>query len=228
MNACVTRLRAKLDEVAVAHWSTAQLQQWVFDGAKDAARKSECNRDTYVGIAVPGTQSYALTTSGIKDLIRITRVTYQQVGQTEQFPLDYADFNSYDSMSWATDSRSRPDIYATWGFPPNLTLVLYPAPSDAGNIRIDYYRLPSANVLTDPTQVVELPQGWEDLAIDYAVYQALLQDGDARWQQYKAIYDEHLADLTATAIRFNDQAGMMNVGAGGAVPQWLWDEGWGG
>jgi len=89
-----------------------------------------------------------------------------------------------------------------------------------------YYRLPSDDVLTDPTQEIELPQGWEELAVDYAVYQAMLQDGDDRWQAYKALYDEHLSDLTVTAIRFNDQAGMMNVGANGALPQWLWDEGW--
>lgn len=227
MTALTTRLRAKLDETTAAHWTDAQLQQWIFDGAKDAARKSECNRDSYTQAAVAGTQTYALTASAIKDLVRINRVTYKQVGETEHYPLEYADFNTFDSMSWTTASRSRPMIYGTWGFPPNLSLVLYPAPVDAGTITVYYYRLPNNNVIADPSQNVELPQGWEEIAIDYAVWQALLQDGDDRWQAYKAIYDEHLADLTVTAIRFNDQAGMMNVGATGAVPQWLWDEGWG-
>ena len=227
MTALTTRLRAKLDEVTAAHWLDSQLQQWIYDGAKDACRKSECLRDTYNGLTiVAGTQSYNLTATGIKDLIRIHRVTYKQVGETEHYPLDYADFNSLDSMSWTTANQSRPMLYGTWGFPPNLSIVLYPAPADAGTLTISYYRLPDSSVIATPSNNVELPQGWEEIAVDYAVWQALLQDGDDRWQAYKAIYDEHLADLTITAIRFNDQAGMMNIGATGAVPQWLWDEGW--
>lgn len=227
MTALTTRLRAKLDETTAGHWTDAQLQQWIFDGAKDAARKAECNRDSYAGLTiVAGTQTYALTATGIKDLIRIHRVTYKSVGQTEHYPLDFADFNSYDSMSWATTAQERPVLYSTWGFPPNLSIVLYPAPPDVGTLTIYYYRLPSNAVIADPSQNVELPQGWEELAVDYAVWSALLQDGDDRWQAYKALYDEHLADLTLTAIRFNDQAGMMNVGMGGMQPQWLWDENW--
>lgn len=225
MNALTTRTRAKLDEATTRHWSDAQLQQWIMDGARDACRKAECLRSSYAGVAIAGTQSYTLSAASIKDLIRITRVTYKQVGQTEAYPLDYADFNSYDSMSWTTTQQSRPQMYGTWGFPPNLVLVLYPAPPDTGTIGVDYYRLPAA--IADPAvDVVELPQGWEELAIDYATYQAMLQDGDDRWQTYKANYEAHLDDLIVTAIRFNDQAGMMNVGANGSVPQWLWDEGY--
>lgn len=226
MTSLTTRLRAKLDEVSAAHWLTSQLQQWIYDGARDACRKSECLRDSATVVATAGTQQYSLTATGVKDLIRVHRITYTQVGQTPAYPLDYYDFDSLDSMSWTTLSRSRPVIYTTWGFPPAVNLVLYPAPSDAGTITIYYYRLPDSSVITTPANNIEIPQGWEEITVDYAVYQALLQDGDSRWQAYKSLYDEHLADLIATAIRFNDQAGMMNVGAQGAVPRWLWDEGY--
>lgn len=226
MTALTTRLRAKLDEVSARHWLTSQLQQWIYDGARDACRKAECLRDSTTVTAVAGTQTYSLTATSIKDLVRINRVTYKQVGETEHYPLEYFDFNSVDSQSWVTAQQSRPQQYSTWGFPPSVSLVLYPAPPDAGTITVYYYRLPDSSVIATPANNVELPQGWEDLAIDYAVYQALLQDGDERWQAYKAMYDEHLSDLTVTAIRFNDQAGMMNVGSRGAVPRWLWDEGY--
>ena len=223
-----TRTRAKLDEVSASHWETTQLRRWIFDGARDACRRAECLRDSASFTAVAGTQEYSLTTGTFDDIIRIHRVTYQSVGETEQYPLDYFDFFSQDSMSWATPYRNRPTQYATWGFPPSLTLVLYPNPSDAGTVNLYYYRLPNSDCLTDETEVVEIPQVWEELCVDYAVYQAMLQDNDQRWQQYKSIYDEHLSDLIVTAIRFNDQAGMMNVGsgAGSMVPQWLWDAGW--
>ncbi len=227
MASLTTRTRAKLDEVVGAHWLTGQIQQWIFDGAKDACRRAECLRDIYTGTAIAGTQGYNLTATAIKDMIRIHRVTYKKVGMTDEVPLDYFDFNSVDSQSWATATRNTPLMYSTWGFPPSITLYLYPNPSDAGEFKVYYYRLPSSACLADTTLNVELPQGWEELAVDYAVYQALLQDADPRWQQYKAIYDEHLSDLVLTAIRFNDQAGMMNTGYGAsAVPQWLADPSW--
>jgi len=226
MTSLLVRSRVKLDEVSARRWQDSHIAQWLYDGARDACRKAECLRDSVTVTAVAGTQTYALTSTGIKDLIRINRVTYKQVGQTDEIPLEYADYNSLDSMSWATTQQTRPTIYTTWGFPPSVSLVLYPAPSDAGTITIYYYRLPSNAVVTDYSQNLELPQGWEDIAIDYAVYQALLQDADPRWKEYKGIYDEHLSDMVVTAIRFNDQAGMMNVGQNGAVPRWLWDEGY--
>lgn len=223
-----TRTRSKLDEITASHWETTQLRRWIFDGARDACRRAECLRDSVSFPAVAGTQEYNLNGTGdLENLIRIHRITYQSVGETEQYPLEYFDFNSQDSMSWATPYRNRPDRYSTWGFPPSLTLVLYPNPTDAGTVNVYYYRLPDNGCLSDETLDVEIPQGWEDLCIDYAVYQAMLQDNDPRWQQYKAIYDEHLQDLLVTAIRFNDQAGAMAIGqSSGMIPQWLWDGGW--
>jgi hypothetical protein len=65
--------------------------------------------------------------------------------------------------------------------------------------------------------------GWEDLICDYAEYRAKRKDGDADWQAAKALYDEHLLDLHATAIQWQDQGGVITTG-NAAVPAWLWSD----
>lgn len=196
--------------------------QKLYEGAKDVARKAECNRDTATISAVAGTQQYTMPT----DVVRVHRVTYQETGASEIVPLDYQDFMSMDAIWWTqqTVAQSTPALYTMWGAAPNLTLVAYPTPAAAGTFTIYYYSLPVDPNGTGSTNC-ELPNGWEDCAVDYCVYMALLEDRDPNWQVWKQIYEEHMSDLVLTAQRFSDQAGMIVPDSGvGAVPRFIWDE----
>ena len=217
-----TRLRTRLDELTAHRWLDADLLQKLYDGAKDVARKSESLRKTSTIAGVAGTQSY----TGPTDLIRVHRVTWKYASSPNVYPLEYRDFMSMDAVWWTqqTVAQQTPALFTMWGSPPALQLVLYPTPEAAGTITVYYYNLP-ADPATVASVTCELPQGWEDCAIDYATYMCLLEDRDPMWQTHKALYEEHMSDLTITAQRFSDQAGMIVPDGGvGAVPRFIWDE----
>jgi hypothetical protein len=218
-----TATRTRLDEVTASFWTSAELIRWLYDGAKEVARKTECLRATATIAAVSGTQQYTMAT----DIIRVHRVEYFNTGDTTIYTLEYRDVDSMDSIWWTqqTVTQDTPTFYTLWGYPPNLKLIAYPTPSHAGTFTVYYYKLP-----TDPVGVgsvaCDLPTGWTDVAIDYATYMALMKDNDPRWQNYKALYMEHLEDLNEIALRYSDQAGMFLNDSGMMVPRWIWDEGY--
>lgn len=217
----------RLDDVRA--FSDLQLQKWLQEGARDIARKAECLQDTADIAATASTQRY---TAPI-DAVRIYRCEWIPTGEDVNYPLEYRDFNTLDDVWWTqqTITEGTPVWYTFWGYPPGLELVVYPTPSTAGTFRVYYYRFP-ANAVTSETaadneaNTLDVVSGWEDVCYDYAEYRALRRDANPRWQEAKALYDEHIQELAITAIRWSDQAGMISVGSS-MVPQWLYDEAWG-
>lgn len=215
-----TSVRDRLDEDTQRFWLDTQLNRWINEGAKDIARKTE-SLQTRVDIATTAnTQEYSLPV----DSIRIHRVEWRRSGDDQVFPLEYRDFNSIDSITWTaqTTSRGTPYLFTMWGFAPSLKLVLYPTPETAGSLKIFYYRLPTER--TSDGDMVEVPEGWEDLIVDYAEMMALRKDSDPRWQEAKALYDERLGNMYDVTRRMSDQGGMMVSESGAGVPGWLWGE----
>lgn len=135
-----------------------------------------------------------------------------------------------NSIWWTqqTVTRDTPSFFTMWGYPPTMQMVTYPTPSHAGTFTIFYYKLPANPSLQSAPEdeICELPEGWTDVALDYATYMALLRDADDRWQIFKSLYDEHLADLEELAIRYTDMAGMIVSDSGAMVPRFIWDEGY--
>lgn len=224
--ALVLQLRARLDELTERQWLDRQLIQWIYDGAKDVSKKTEALRATATIAAVAGTQQYTLPT----DSIRIHRVEYVNTGDATRYTLEYRDFDSMDAVWWTqqTVTRDTPTFFTMWGYPPTMQMVTYPTPQVAGTFTIFYYKLPANPTLAivPEDEACQLPEGWTDVALDYAMYMALLRDADDRWQIYKALYDEHMADLEELALRYTDMAGMIVSDAGAMVPRYIWDEGY--
>lgn len=214
-------LRNRLDEVTPRQWTDAMLRGWLNDGARDIARKSETLQDREDLPVVKGTREYTLPS----DVIRIHRVEYRATGDGLAYPLEYRDFNSMDGV-WHTQqdvSESTPMFFTMWGYPPTLKIVLYPTPALAGAIKVFYYKVP-ANLATDGSAentTLDIPEGWEDLVLDFAEYRALRRDADPRWREAKELFDENLGAMFETTRRWSDQAGVMVSESGFGLPAWL-------
>lgn len=218
-------VRARLDESTEHMWLDSQLRSWINDGARDIARKTETLLDRQDITAVVGTQEYTMPT----DTIRVHRVEWHPDGDDNIYPLEYRDFQSADNVWWTSQIQTEgtPVIFTLWGFPPQLKLIVYPTPSEAGSFKVFYYRNPAELTTdgTDSASTIEIPEGWHDVICDYVEFKALRRDKDPTWQEAKALYDEHVLDLHATTRRWSDQAGMIQAG-NSFVPAWLYSEGY--
>ena len=218
----LTHLRSRLDEPTSAFWSDAELTRWINEGANDIARRTECLRDEADIAATAGTQDYTAPV----DLIRATGLEWRPTSTDHRYPLQYRDRHNADSVWGAGQASSdgAPMIWTSWGFPPALTIKVFPTPNEDGNLHIYYYRLPAA--VSAGVDVIETPSGWEDLVLEYATMLAYRKDGNPSWQQAFQHYEQRVTDLLNTAIRFNDQAGYIDD-VSPLAPMWLYEgTGW--
>lgn len=219
VNEVLTGVRDALNEATASNWTNTQIKKWMNGALNDLARRVEVILKISTIPGIIGTQSYTAPA----DTHRIHRVEW--VTSSENIALEYRDFNNMDGVWWTSQTTvsGRPALYTLWGYPPNLTITLYPKPSDAGNVKVFYYGIPTLiteNESVDNT-TVDFPSGWETLIEEYATYKALIKDADPRWQEVKAEYEQHVEHFNEHTRRFSDQAGMI-VGYGGyGLPAWL-------
>ena len=197
-------------------WTDAELNRWLNEGALDVARRGECLPDSTTAAIAASSGSAALPTDGF----RLHRAEFSNDSGVTVYPLEFRDVNEMDEY-WVrrTQQMYRPSFLVPQGYPPNWTASLYPIPASSGILTTYYYRTP-AQVLADTDQL-DLPTGWEDLAIVYASYVALRKDGNPGWRDAKEEYTEKLANMIDTTRRFHDQSGFIVGGGGMGLPGWL-------
>lgn len=217
----LAKVRSLLDETSAAFWSDTELTRWINEGQNDVARRAECNRTSDTVAVTAGTQDYTAPT----ELVRIHRVEWQPTGQTQIYPLLYRDYYSADSVwgSMQAQTDGTPVIYTTWGYPPALNIKLFPTPTVNGNIEVFYYSLPTA--LASGADEMDLPSGWEELAVEYAVAMAKRKDGDPTWQEAFRMYRDELDNMREMVLRFTDQPGQIDDVGGMFAPFWLYEMG---
>lgn len=213
------QVRDRLDEPSSAFWTDVQINRWINEGVRDVARRGEVIQTKVEIDSVSGAYEYDLPA----DVVRVYRVEYQDASDQVQ-SLEYRDFNSMDSVWWTrqkTTESSRPYWYTMWGYPPNLKLTVFPTPSQTDEtIRVFYYSVPSA--ITGDNDTVVIPTGWEDMVILYAEYVALRKDGDQRWSEAKALYEERMGQMNDLTRRWTDQSDSIQY-TGGFLPAWLYE-----
>lgn len=219
----IKEIRSKLRELGrESTWLDEELCRYINDGTDDVCRRTECLRASEVFSVSNGVQSF----TGPDDAVRLHTAEWKTTGDTSVYPLDYVDYKSAQAMLHTSikQTTGRPGLFWTWGYPPSLTIYLYPIPATAGQCTITYYRLPVrlADDNSDASSSLDIPQGWEDCVVDFAVYQALLRDRDPRWEQYKNFYEQHLTAMADATARYIDEGGMITEGIN-YVPNWLWD-----
>lgn len=217
----IRKSRVRLDELTERAYTDRAIREWINEGARDIARRTESLEDRDTIAAVVGTAEYTLST----DTIRVHRVEFTPTGD-DTVRLEYVDIKDMDSFGWRqrTLRQDRPYVYSIWGSGRTLKLITFPVPATAGNFTVWFYKLPEAldeTALTDMAEHVEIPPAWDDILLDYIEYRALRKDRDPRWQEAKALYDEHSAEMYDNTRRWVDQGGMILPNSGGAVPAWL-------
>lgn len=205
-------------------FSDPELIRWMNEGMIDIARRAEClsTTDTVAVTAADGEYT------GPTDIVRIYRVEFID-GDDQRFVLEYRQPNQMDVVwgSHQTITQSAvPQFYTTWGFPPSLTIQLAPVPSQNGTLKVYYHRLPT-ELAEDGSAAgtsVDMPNGWENLIVDYMVARAFLRDRATDYYQLaQQEYLEHVAMLTDTSQRWNDQDGPWTPD-----PNWMGNGAWSG
>lgn len=221
-------VRDRLDEQTESSWLDTELRRWINQGAREVARRTETLQTTSTIAMSSGVQQYTAPT----DVIRIYRVEYLDTSSIV-YPLEYRDFNTMDGVWWSSQltASGRPMLWTAWGFPPTLKIILYPTPdTSATNIKVYYYKLPTviAEDGSNPNTTLDIPNGWEDLLVDYVEYNALRKDRDPRWQEAKALFEQHVTEMYEMTRRWTDQAGMMDFDIGVPLHPYIWNENWDG
>lgn len=215
-------LRARLDEVTARFWTDKELNRWLNEGALEIARRGECLADSTTATIAASSGTAALPIDGF----RLHRAEFTNDLGVTVYPLEFRDPNEMDQF-WInrTQQQYRPSFLVPEGYPPNWTASLYPIPASSGTLTVYYYRTP-AQALADTDQL-DLPSGWEDLAVLYASYVALRKDGSPIWREAKEEFTEKMAAMIDTTRRFHDQSGFVVGGGGQIQPGWLVsDESW--
>lgn len=208
----VSELRSRINEPnANGFFSDIELRTWINEGAREIARRTEALRTSSTIAVLANTQDYTAPT----DCIRMHRLEFKPTGQTQRMPLQYRDRQAMDVV-WGTHSAITvsywPEYYSMWGLPPTMTITVYPTPSGAGTLYAYYYKLPTALSTSGSASAttLDVPEGWEDLILDYAESRARLKQQRAdlygiAWQQFI----DRLMSLNEAAVRFVDAPGQI-------------------
>ncbi len=192
-------VRAHLDESTARQWSDAELTRWLNEAARDVSRRAEVLQATSTTAVVIGTRTYALTAA----MLRLHRLEWAPTVGGVTMPVEYMDFNDLDARVLGAPTRSGdPMFYTLWGFPPTLTLHVYPVPAAAGSLITYHYR--ESTDAVNGAEPIEIPEGWFDLATQYCEAMAKRKDGDPTWQESDGLYERRLGELIRVSRRWTD------------------------
>ena len=216
LSTALTEVRDFLDEPVAQQWTDTQLTSYLNLGQADVQRKAEALRGLATIPVVSNVQKYIAPS----DILRIYRLEYIPTGSTQTYGLEFRGYNEMDAV-WGTYQQytgAFPSLYTLWAQPPTLQIVAYPVPSQEGLFQCFYYR--QAVPVVGTTDTLDCLPGYESVIYDYAVYRALRQDADPRWQDQFNLYNTNLQSMIDMSRTFTDQANFFSTGTSN-VPAWL-------
>lgn len=206
----------RLSEPTPGFWSDETLRRYIDTAVRDIARQTKCFTVEGSVSIVAGTQTYDLPTNLCAV---IEPCTYTPTGSSLKYPLEAVDY-AYARHAWGVNSAISTGVplqFATRDYPSPavdaLQLLLFPIPSQAGTLHIQYAKIPTALASdgSDDASDVDLPTGWEDVALDYAEYRAWSKsrspDAAPRAATALQAYRDNLGALNVTSARWSTQGG---------------------
>lgn len=215
-----TIVAAALDDPLNQYFSLTQLANWINEGCLDVARRSQTLQKLGTVPVVALTAQYTMPA----DLLSIHRVEFVPTGAIQTYPVTYRSVNDMDQV-WGVNQSSPntyPQFYTPWNSPPNLTIQLFPVPSQTGTLNIWYYRIPVTAV--SPTDNLDVVEGFQTIVYLYAEYMAKRKSADPTWQEAKQLYEQEFQDLVNKTRSYTDQMGTFTTGPGW-MPYWLYEGG---
>lgn len=235
----IRRVRSNFDEPTASFLTDTAITDWVNDGNRDQARRSEnlWVFDTSITISA-NVAVYALPS----DIIRIHRMEFVPTGSIQTYPVLGSTQMQMDQI-WGINQQSPssyPSYFVMRGYPggssgtgrdSTFKIQLYPMPSQAGSLNLYYFRMPYRflDPIANPSELaktLDVPDGWDDLTVLYAEYNALRKDRDDRWKDVKALYDEQVEYLLNVTREWHDNPNYFTTHTRVAQPTWLtefWD-----
>lgn len=215
------QVRSRLDETTATVWTDKEIYQWINEAVAEIARRTEA-LELYVLVDVAaGTTGVTMPT----DILRVNRVEWQVDSLGNQLiPLEIRERSGMDAI-WGTTPRSTqgtPAYITFTQFPPRLQAQLYPVPEAAGQLNIGYYTSP-APLATDGSAgavLLQIPTGWEDLILDYAVQAAQRRDGNASWQDTRQVFEAKLEQMWNMVQFYHNQPGNITPDVNGWEPEY--------
>lgn len=222
MDDAVERVRERLDEDTEQFHKTTRLVRWINEGMRDLARRTQTW--TVESAAIPvlaNVQRIDLSVS-LPDILQVTRLEWSATGQDRSRVLEYNDFGNLDAIWWEsqTITAGDPYCYTTVGYPPNLTIVLYPTPAQNGEIKIQYYQMPAP--VAAGANELSIPEGFDDLVLDYAEFRARRTDRDPEWMTAFQMYEANVERMMERTNRWVNAAGYIGH-TPGPLPAWLYE-----
>lgn len=212
----VAAVRERLNEYNQGQWQDVELVRWINEGCRDVTRRSECLFDEATIVITGGIQEYTLPSN----MLRVYAVDYNRSGDGQRYPLEYIDFNAAPEI-WGlsqTVNQGTPSYFTSWGTPPAAKLILYPTPASSGSCRVKFYRVSLDAATSD--DLLDMPEGWVDIVLDYVEFRALRKDRDPFWTDAKQMYEANLDNLITLSRRFVDASGQVTPSNPGYIP-WL-------
>lgn len=202
----ITDLRSRLNETIPNYYANSDLTNWLNEGCRDMARKCRCLWSQTSVSVTAGQQTF----DAPENLVAIHRVEFNPTGSDQTYPLEFRNYNEMDALwgTWHTIQQYAPSIYTTWGEPPNMVITVYPLPSQDGSMNVFWFR--TATYASEDDDNLDVPEGWGDAAIEYALFTCLYKALDPRWKDIKAHYEEKIVDLSAQAAQYSTAVGSIS------------------
>jgi hypothetical protein len=204
-----TQLRDLLDEASANFWTDAQLNTWINNGAQDIARKAKCLLEKQSIQVFNDVGTYAAP----GNVVEFHRVEYLPAQSPNVYVLTFRNYSEMDSL-WGINQQIQnyyPNYWTLWREPPNTQIILYPIPSTAGTLNVQYYR--TATLAVNDTDTIDIPEGWDDVVVEFGMWKALLKKQDPRWSQIRQAYNDNLAAImVATSAGYSDNVGSFTRG----------------
>lgn len=165
----IKRVRNIAGDVDALQFTNGQLVDWINDGVRECAVSNNLLQKRGSQATVPNQSDYLIPT----DILKLHSIKYDD-NKLRILTLEEFD-DQYSGVGASTTSNpGSPEICYVWAG--NLTL--YPAPTEAKQLVIDY--------LYDPVQLTEdnldveigLPVGYHIRIVDYCLAQIAQQDDD--------------------------------------------------